>query len=164
MATGQGQEAEVRGGMSWGPIPATHLLIALKVWSQKRLTGRPNPAFLPLHLLTGGQGFHLPHFNPEPGCPRGCLTGYSTSGPGDLTPGHKLPGCPPLPRSRPLGDETSYCSPAVPQMTRSFPTEGQQEACPDGWPAEPRKAASVPPLQSSPGQEAQPPREKLKIV
>lgn len=152
---------EVRGGgQSWGPIPATHLLIAVKVWSQKAQQGDQTLLFLPSTSLQEGKVSIFHTSNPEPGCPRGCLTGYSTLGLVTWTPGHKLPGCPPCPRSRPLGDETRATAHRCASDDKVLPPlKVSRRPAQMAGRLNPGKLHPCLPSILSPGQEAQPPRE-----
>ena len=81
MATGQ--DRRLGGEGRWtelGTIPATHLLIAVKVWSQKTKQGDQILLFLLSTSLQEGKAPIFHTSNPEPGCPRAWLTGYSTLG------------------------------------------------------------------------------------
>lgn len=148
------------GGQSWGPIPATHLLIALKVWSQKAQQGDQILLFLPSTSLQEGKVSIFHTSNPEPGCPRGCLTGYSTLGLVTWTPGHKLPGCPPCPRSRPLGDETRATAHRCASDDKVLPPlKVSRRPAQMAGRLNPGKLHPCLPSILSPGQEAQPPRE-----
>ena len=138
---------EVRGGgQSWGPSQL-HIfyLIAVKVWSQKAKQGDQILLFLLSTSLQRGKASIFHTSNPEPGCPKGLAYWVLYSGPGDLD--HKLPGCLPCPRSRPLGDEMRATAHRSASDDKVLPLlKVSKETCPDGWPAEPKKAASTPPF------------------
>lgn len=79
----QARDRRLGGEGRWtelGTIPATHLLIAVKVWSQKTKQGDQILLFLLSTSLPEGKAPIFHTSNPEPGCPRAWLTGYSTLG------------------------------------------------------------------------------------